>query len=158
MSDKPKLLKASDVLAHEESDAHPWNPKSQIRGTMLSRLTGLSRSGVNLIKLASGMESFVYHSHYYEEEWMYVLAGRGIADVDGVEHEIGPGDFLGFPTGTAHQTRNPFAEELVYLSGGEHRDYEVADFPRIDRRMIRRGEEIDIFKISQAKKIREPLD
>ena len=59
--------------------------------------------------------------------------------------------FLGFPTGTAHHTRNPFGEELVYLIGGEHREYEVGDFPRMGRRMVRRGDQIDIFKISDAK-------
>ena len=72
-----------------------------------------------------------------------------------VESEVGDaypaGDFLGFPTGTAHHTRNPFDEELVYLVGGEHREYEVGDFPRLGRRMVRRGDQIDIFKISDAK-------
>jgi uncharacterized cupin superfamily protein len=153
MSDnnKPKLLRAAEVGARERTISHPWNPKSEMRGVMLSRATGLSRSGVNLVRLAPGKESCVYHAHHYEEEWMYVLAGRGMAEVDGEEYEIGPGDFLGFPTGTAHHTRNPFDAELVYLVGGESREYEVADFPRLGRRMVRRGREIDIFKIADAK-------
>ncbi len=153
MSDNKKLLRAADIRAREETVSHPWNPKSQMRGVMLSRATGLSRTGVNLVKLAPGKESCVYHAHYYEEEWMYVLSGRGIAELDGEEHEIGPGDFLGFPTGTAHHTRNPFAEDLVYLVGGEHREYEVAEFPRHGRRMVRRGDQIDIFKASDARKM-----
>ena len=54
--------------------------------------------------------------------------------------------------------RNPFAEELVYLCGGEHREYEVAEFPRQGYRMARRGREIDLFKISDAKKPFPKLD
>jgi len=54
--------------------------------------------------------------------------------------------------------RNPFAEELVYLCGGEHREYEVAEFPRQGYRMARRGREIDLFKISDAQKPFPKLD
>jgi len=151
MNDKKKLLRADEIRAGEQVVSHPWNPKSEMRGVMLSRATGLTRAGVNLVKLLPGKESCVYHVHYYEEEWMYVLSGRGVAEIDGAEHEIAAGDFLGFPTGTAHHTRNPFGEELVYLVGGEHREYEVGDFPRHGRRMVRRGDQIDIFKISDAK-------
>lgn len=151
MSDKKKLLRAVELRALEQTVSHPWNPKSEMRGVMLSRATGMKRVGVNLVKLAPGKESCVYHVHYYEEEWMYVLSGRGIAELDGEEDEIGPGDFLGFPAGTAHHTRNPFDAELVYLVGGESREYEVADFPRHGRRMVRRGDQIDIFKVSDAK-------
>ena len=100
MSDKKKLLRAEEIRATEQTIGHPWNPKSEMRGVMLSRATGLTRAGVNLVKLAPGKESCVYHLHYYEEEWIYVLSGRGIAELDGAEHEIAAGDFLGFPTGT----------------------------------------------------------
>jgi uncharacterized cupin superfamily protein len=44
-----------------------------------------------------GKESFVYHSHHREEEWIYVLSGRGVAEIDGEEFEVGAGDFMGFP-------------------------------------------------------------
>jgi len=55
-----------------------------------------------------------------EEEWVYILSGRGLADIDGQQYEVGPGDFMGFPSpGIAHLLRNPFEEELVYLMGGE---------------------------------------
>jgi uncharacterized cupin superfamily protein len=151
MSDQ-RVLRADEIRAREQTVSHPWNPKSEMRGVMLSRATGLKRAGVNLVKLAPGKESCVYHAHYYEEEWMYVLSGRGIAEIDGSEYEIRAGDFLGFPTGTAHHTRNPFDTDLVYLVGGESREYEVADFPRHERRMVRRGDQIDIFKISDERK------
>ena len=72
------------------------------------------------MRVAPGKESFIYHTHYYEEEWIYILSGRGVAEIDGAEHEVGPGDFMGFATpSVAHHLRNPFDVELVYLCGGE---------------------------------------
>ncbi|HXU71190.1 MAG TPA: cupin domain-containing protein [Polyangia bacterium] len=159
---KPALLRAADIAAGAESGAHPWNPKSEVRGTRLGVATGLVRTGVNLYRIAPGKESFTYHAHYYEEEWIYILSGRAIAEIDGVEHEVGPGDFLGFAadgaTAIAHHLRNPFAEELVYLCGGEHRDHEVADFPRQGYRMVKRGKNVELYKISDGKKPFPALD
>ena len=59
---------------------------------------------------------------------------------------------MGFPTpSVAHHLRNPFNEDLVYLMGGENRDLEVADFPKLGKRMIRRIDGIDIFDLSDRK-------
>jgi uncharacterized cupin superfamily protein len=92
------------------------------------------------------------HSHEREEEWIYVLSGRGVAEIDGEEHEVGPGDFMGFPTpAAAHHLRNPFDEDLVYLVGGETVDVEVADFPRLGKRTIRRGHDVEIYDTSDAR-------
>jgi uncharacterized cupin superfamily protein len=141
--------------AREESGAHPWNPKSEARGTRLGVPTGLVRTGVNLYRVAPGQESLIYHVHYYEEEWIYILSGRAIAEIDGEEHEVRAGDFMGFatsPEAVAHHLRNPFAEELVYLCGGERRDHEVADYPKEGWRMVRRGQQRELYKIADAKK------
>src|SRR5581483_4436321 len=117
---KPSLLTAADIRARDEGGSHPWNPKSEVRGARLGVATGLKKVGINLLRVAPGKESFIYHAHYYEEEWIYILSGRGIAEIDGEEHEVGPGDFMGFPTpGVAHLLRNPFDADLVYLMGGE---------------------------------------
>ncbi len=68
---------------------------------------------------------------------MYVISGRGIALVDGAEHEIGPGDFLGFPAGgPAHLVENRGQEELVYLMGGESAPLDVVDYPGLGKRYL----------------------
>ena len=41
--------------------------------------------------------------------------------------------------------RNPGPADLVYLSGGENRDFEVADFPRLGKRMVRTGKQLDVY-------------
>jgi len=153
-TDKPNLylLRAAEIRAREQSFSHPWNRLSELSGAQLGAMTGLKRTGVNIARIPPGKESFVYHSHWAEEEWIYVLAGRAIARIDGVDYEVGPGDFMGFPTpGIAHHLMNPFDQELVYLMGGERRTIEIADFPDLGKRMIRRGNEIDIFDVADAR-------
>lgn len=146
------LLRASDIAQHSKSFSHPWNPKSQISGAMLGRMTGLRRTGVSFARIPPGKESFVYHSHQSEEEWIYILSGSGRARIDGQEYEVGPGDFMGFPTpSVAHHLVNSGQEDLVYLMGGESKDMEIADFPDLGRRMIRRGEHIEVYETSAAK-------
>ena len=154
---KPNLIRASELSGQEESFSHPWNPNSLIRGHHLSALTGLRRTGVSVITIAPGKESFVYHAHHREEEWMYVLSGRGIAEIDGKDYEVGPGDFMGFPTpSVAHHLRNPFEADLVYLMGGESLDAEVADYPKLGCRMVRVGDERTIYELASGKPFKYP--
>ena len=146
------------VVRSEEAEegatrfSHPWNPHSELYGTRLSSLVGLSRLGVTRAVMPPGKESFVYHAHYREEEWIYVLSGRGKAEIDDEELEVAAGDFMGFPAPqVAHHLRNPYDEDLVYLVGGEALDVDIADFPRLGKRMVRRGQEVEIYDVSDAK-------
>jgi uncharacterized cupin superfamily protein len=146
------LIKAHEVAGEAAGFSHPWNPNSEGVGTRLSALVGLSRLGVNLIRIPAGKESFVYHAHHREEEWIYVISGRGIAEIDDEEFEVAAGDFMGFPTpSVAHHLRNPYEVDLVYLVGGESLDVEIADFPRLGKRMLRRGPDVEVYEISDAK-------
>jgi uncharacterized cupin superfamily protein len=151
--DKPSLniVRAADIAAHAQEFSHPWNPASEMRGTQLARSVGLKRTGVNFIRVPAGREAFVYHSHQFEEEWIYVLSGRAIALIDDAEYDVNPGDFIGFPApSVAHLLRNPGPDDLVYLSGGENREFDVADFPGLGKRMIRNGKHVDIYDIADA--------
>lgn len=133
-----------------EADTHPLNPRSRVSGHPLARAAGLKAVGLWELSIAPGRESFVYHRHHREEEFIFVLAGRGVVEIDDEEHEVGPGDFVGFPPGTAHHLRNPFDEDLKYLSGGQNLESEVADFPRDDRRMVRVGEKGAMYPLGAA--------
>lgn len=149
----PFLLRAADLARQpEESFRHPLNPNSEVRGHELGTPVGLKRLGLALIKIAPGKESFAYHAHHGEEEFLYVLSGRGIAEIGDEEFEVGPGDFLGFPTpSVGHHLRNPFTEELVYLTGGERHAMEVADFPRLNKRMVRFGGSAKLYPLDEGK-------
>ena len=146
------LVRAEVIRKDEETFSHPWNDKSEITGTRMSELAGLSRTGISVARIKPGKESFAYHLHHREEEWIYVLSGQGLALVDGIEYELGPGDFIAFPTPSLpHNMSNPGEDELVYLMGGEHLDFEIADFPTLDKRMIRRGHDVEIYNLSDGK-------
>jgi uncharacterized cupin superfamily protein len=68
-----------------------------------------------------------------------------------VEYEVNAGDFIGFPApSVAHHMRNPGPADLVYLAGGENRDFEVADFPKLGKRMVRSGKQLDVYDIADA--------
>jgi uncharacterized cupin superfamily protein len=140
------IVRAADRTAeNEESASHPMNPNSKLHGWALSRAVGLERVGLWHMRVPPGKESFVYHRHLLEEEFLYVLSGRGVVEIDDEQHEIGPGDFVGFKAGVAHHLLNPFAEDLVYLAGGENRPQEVADYPRHGKRMVRIGAKVAMY-------------
>ena len=135
------LIREADRPA-EHSGAHPLNPNSEMHGVSLSELVGLRRLGLHSVRLPPGKESCIYHSHTTEEEFFYILSGRGVAEIDDEEYEVGPGDFMGFPTpSVGHHLKNPFDEDLVYLVGGERKSVEIAEFPRLRKKVIRDGRE-----------------
>ncbi|WP_231510189.1 cupin domain-containing protein [Fischerella sp. PCC 9605] len=46
-----------------------------------------------------------------EEEWVYILSGRGIAEIGDRSYSVEPGDFMGF----SHELINLF----IYIGGDE---------------------------------------
>jgi uncharacterized cupin superfamily protein len=134
---------------HPEAFRHPWNPRSEMRGCMLSRQVGLERVGLSFIRVPPGKESFVFHRHNVEEEFAFVLSGKGAVDIGDETFDLGPGDFVGFPAAShAHHIRNTGSEELVYLSGGENAPVEIGDFPREGKRMVRMRHEVTVYPAS----------
>jgi uncharacterized cupin superfamily protein len=155
---KQFVVRAAEIKQREQSFSHPWNPKSQLIGVRLSRALGLKRAAVSIARMPPGKESFVYHSHHHEEEWLYILSGRGVAEINGEELEVGPGDFIAFPAPSVpHHLKNPFDQDLVYLMGGENRGFDVADFPRLGKRMIKNEEKFEVYDMASAKPF-GPLD
>jgi uncharacterized cupin superfamily protein len=144
-----QVIRAAESAATSRGFQHPWNPSSQIHGAFLARATGLERTGVNLLRVPPGKESFTYHAHLHEEEWIYVLSGRAIVDSGGTVHELAAGDFIAFPTPSEpHILRNTSSEDVVYLTGGERAAFDVADFPRDGKRMIRIGERATVYDLA----------
>lgn len=68
-------------------------------GARLGVLTGLSRTGVNWVRVPTGKELSIY-SHYQEEEQecVSIFSGRTIAEIGGEEFGTDAGDFVGLPT------------------------------------------------------------
>ena len=92
---------------------------------------------LTIARVPPGKESFVYHSHERDEEFLFILSGRGRTEIDGTTHEVGPGDFMGFTApGVAHHLTNPYEVDLVYLMGGERSGFDIGHFPKLRRHII----------------------
>lgn len=133
------LLRAQDIAAlPEEARAHTLDPEAIRHTRSLGDAVGLQSLGVHLVRLTPGRRSSVLHFHHHDEEWIYVLSGRGLAEIGDAQHEVSAGDFMGFVAGSApHNLYNPNAEDLVYLVGGNRLPYDVCDYPRIRTRRYR---------------------
>ena len=150
LSRKPALIiRAAESSASAATFRHPWNPLSEMHGAILGRAAGLERTGLNLIRVPPGKESFTYHAHLHEEEWIYILSGRATVESGGVAHEVAAGDFIAFPTPSEpHILRNTSSEDVVYLTGGERAPFDIADFPRDGKRMVRIGERATVYDLA----------
>ena len=60
---------------------HPLNPDSEVHLRPLSELAGLQRVRLTLARIPPGKESFAYHAHEADEEFVYILSGRGRAEI-----------------------------------------------------------------------------
>lgn len=138
MDDRRHLVTAAAAAALPEiTFRHPLNAKAEVHMRALGALAGLERVGLTLARLPPGRESFAYHYHQGEEEFLYVISGRGVAEIGDETFEVGPGDVMMFPAPSpGHNLKNPFDADLVYLMGGERRGIEVAEFPRAGKRAI----------------------
>ena len=134
------LLSAADIAAMAEvAHVHQFNDNAVRHTRSIGDALGLEHMGVHLVRLEPGRDSTQYHFHHVDEEFVYILSGRGMAELGDDTCEVGPGDFMAFARHSVpHNLKNPFDEDLVYLMGGHRSDIDVCDYPRIDRRMYRR--------------------
>ena len=145
MSAARPVLSADEIAAAGFRFGHPLDEEAEVTMSPLSRLAGLGRAGVNLVRVAPGRTAFPLHRHMVEEEWTYVLSGEAEVTLDDAIHRLGPGAFVAFPAGgPPHQVRNPGDAELVCLMGGEHRPFEAVDFPDHGKRVTRTGAGVEI--------------
>lgn len=142
-SDQPHPLLSAAAIADlpESVFVHPLNENAVRHTRSLAAATGCLHLGIHLVRVRPGHHSTEYHRHRGEEEFIYILSGRGIATIDDESFEVHTGDFMGFrPDSPAHDMHNPFDEDLLYLVGGYDLDYDVVEYPHHGTRMIRVGD------------------
>ena len=139
MTEKHPLLRQADVQAlHEQERPHALDASVVRHTRSLGDAVGLSTIGIHLVRLKPGNTSSVHHFHHHDEEWVYILSGRGIAHIGDEKHEVSAGDFMGFVSGSvAHSIYNPSADDLVYLVGGNRLPFDICDYPRVGKRRYR---------------------
>ena len=122
----------------ERRRVHPFNDNGVRHSRGISDATGMARIGIHLVRLEPGRDSTTFHYHDQDEEFLYIISGRGIAEIGDETFEVGPGDFMGFTAPSpAHMLHNPFEEDLVYLMGGERNIADVVHYPRIGRTLVK---------------------
>ena len=135
---KPHWSAEEIAALPERKHQHQFNDKAIRHTRSIGDLTGLSRIGIHLIRLETGSDSTTFHYHDADEEFIYVVSGRGIAAIGDERIEVGTGDFMGFTAPSpAHNLHNPYPEDLVYLVGGERNASDLVHYPRIRRTLIK---------------------
>lgn len=157
---KPALLPAATIRRMKEDKfVHFLNPGAIRHTRSLGDATGLETLGVHLVRLKQGDDSTEFHFHHQDEEWVYVLSGRGVAEIGRKKTPIGAGDFMGFVAGSEpHAMRNPFKKDLVYLVGGNRWPMDVCDYPRIGKRRYRENGNnvyLDLAALTPVKRMRK---
>jgi uncharacterized cupin superfamily protein len=82
---------------------------------------GLTRIGIHHVRVPPGRRISYPHAESAEEEFVFVIAGRPDAWIDGVLHSLLPGDSVAFPAGTGicHTFLNNTRDEVRLLVVGE---------------------------------------
>jgi uncharacterized cupin superfamily protein len=144
-----ELLSAAAIAAMAgQRKVHALNPNAVRSAKSLGDAVGLTQLGVHLVTIQPGHDSTEYHRHLYEEEFVYLLSGRGTAEIDGQKIEVAAGDFLGFPrNGVAHGLSNTGTEPLVCLVAGQRLEQDVCDYPHQNKRLYINGAQEDMVDI-----------
>ena len=103
----------------------------------LGAAAGAEAVGVSLIDVEPGCRAGPVHQHGSEEEIFFVLAGSGLAWIDGAVHEIGVGDTLVYVAGGRFHTVVAGDDGLSVLAYGENHAPPLVRLPRAG--MVRRA-------------------
>jgi uncharacterized cupin superfamily protein len=99
--------------------------------------TGLTHMGVHVRAIEPGFAGTNRHFHTVEEEWAYVLAGKGTVRIGPLRIAVREGSFVGFPPGPRpHHFLAEGTSPLVVLEGGERRPNEDSGWYPDARKMF----------------------
>ncbi len=138
MSDTPPtVINVEDAPEIERMIGEHWGAAFKVLTP--SMRPGGGRLGINYMRVGPGRAPVPFHSHLREDEAFFVLSGRGVLRYGDELIELRAGDCVSCPAGAgkAHQIANPYDEDLVYLSVGDHDPQEVCTYPDNGKVMIR---------------------
>jgi uncharacterized cupin superfamily protein len=133
--ERPRCVVAVSAVVAEKRPrwTHGEGVASRVRD--LRTPTGLTQMGVNLREIQPGQFGTNRHWHTLEEEWVYVLAGRGEVRIGPLRLPVRAGSFVGFPPGPRpHHFFAQGNEPLLLLEGGERRPEDQGYYPDAQRR------------------------
>jgi len=121
MTERPEFIGHWRDLEGDDDCHYPGDTELQSIGAPIGRLLGIVRIGVHHVRLLPGRRTSYPHAESAEEEFVYVLEGNPDVWIDGVLHQLVPGDAVAFPAGTGicHTFLNNTLEEVRLLVVGE---------------------------------------
>lgn len=145
-----RILKRAEIEAMAGlAKTHFLNPNAVRINKSLGDHTGMQGLGFHIIEVQPGHESTEYHVHHFEDECVFILAGEATLTLDGEEHWVSAGDFIGHPAGTeAHALKNTGEDTLVCIVAGQRLTQDVADYPKLGKRLYRNDGKNDLVSHS----------
>ena len=140
----------------ERPHRHQFNERALRHTRDLGALAGFSDMGLAIVRVRPGDETTEFHVHGQDEEFLYILSGRGEADIGEHHLEVRPGDAMLFSKNSPpHAMRNPedAQQDLVYLMGGTRSPVDVCTYPRAGLRMYRIDGAKEFVPIEQVKPV-----
>ena len=131
----PLLTAAAIKRMAVEGRRHFVNKNVLRLNKSLGDAVGMTEMGVHLVRIKQGDDTTEFHTHYCDEEFVYILSGHGLAEIGKRKIKVGPGDFMGFTAQSLpHGMTNPHKEDLVYLLGGTRKAVDICEYPRSRKR------------------------
>lgn len=131
----PLLSAAAIAAMDEQKRVHRLNKRAVRNSKSLGDELGMKEMGIHLVRIRRGDLTTEFHTHYFDEEFVYILSGQGLAEIGKRKVKVGPGDFMGFVAcSLPHTMSNPYKEDLVYLLGGTRKVYDVTEYPHARKR------------------------
>jgi uncharacterized cupin superfamily protein len=120
------------TLSHWDEVEPTRRDVGDMRGTWrrIGSAAGASAVGVTRIDVDPGCRAGPVHVHGSEEEIFHVLAGSGLAWIDGAVHEIGVGDTIVYLAGGPEHTVIAADDGLSVLAYGENHMPILTRLPR----------------------------
>lgn len=105
--------------------------QSKLKTILIGDAIGCEKIYVNIDYVKPGAESVKYHSHSKQEEFFFIINGKGMIRIDGEEILIKTGDVISKPAGKdiAHQFINNSSEILQILDVGTREKDDIVTYP-----------------------------
>jgi mannose-6-phosphate isomerase len=77
-------------------------------------------------------ERLSYQRHAHRAEHWFIVAGRGLATIEGMPHAVEPGVAVDVPAGSAHRMENTGDEQLVFIEVQHGDRFDEDDIERLE--------------------------
>ncbi len=104
---------------------------TKLKTILVGDAIGCEKIYVNIDYVKPGSESVKYHSHSKQEEFYFIMSGKGILRIDEEEITIEKGDVISAPAGkdSGHQFINNSEEILQILDVGTREKDDIITYP-----------------------------